>query len=133
MDAMDASRFCRILEAASVFDLCDLAQRLIRHGVHLLASDPEGHRVLVLFCNRAYELSRDADLISIYDELTKNRQELGQSLLNELGLESIILVTDYSGNNKHFAGLIQGDLLVRLMMTSVDVKPLITFISSEKV
>ncbi|KAG2249684.1 hypothetical protein Bca52824_089312 [Brassica carinata] len=71
MDAMDASRFCRILEAASVFDLCDLAQRLIRHGVHLLASDPEGHRVLVLFCNRAYELSRDADLISIYDELTK--------------------------------------------------------------
>ncbi|XP_048601273.1 uncharacterized protein LOC125580600 [Brassica napus] len=133
MDAMDASRFCRILEAASVFDLCDLAQRLIRVGVHLLASDPEGHRVLVLFCNRAYELSRDADLISIYDELTKNRQELGQSLLNELGLESIILVTDYSGNNKHFAGLIQGDLLVRLMMTSVDVKPLITFISSEKV
>ncbi|KAH0901195.1 hypothetical protein HID58_040698 [Brassica napus] len=85
MDAMDASRFCRILEAASVFDLCDLAQRLIRVGVHLLASDPEGHRVLVLFCNRAYELSRDADLISIYDELTKNRQELGQSLLNELG------------------------------------------------
>lgn len=85
MDAIDASRFCQHLETASGSELCDLAQQLIRVGVHLLASDPEGHRVLVLFCNRAYALSRDADLSSVYEELTKSRQELGQSLLNKLG------------------------------------------------
>lgn len=43
--------------------------------------------------------------------------------------ESIFLVTDNVGKNMQYACLIQGNLLMRLMKTIDDVKPLIAFIT----
>ena len=42
-------------------------------------------------------------------------------------------MTDKGGKNQQFAGLIQGELLMRFLKNDDDVKPLISFITSEKV